>query len=96
MSIDVDLPTLTAIATSLDNAAGGLDGLDTTATSGVDAGPMTAVIAGMLSQVIDSAGNVSDVLSASADEVRECHGYYQRADASAEANLNAIHKVMTP
>jgi hypothetical protein len=96
MSIDVDLAKLAAIAASLDKGASGLDGLDATATSHVDAGPMTAVVAGMLSQVIDSAGNISDVLTGSADAVRECRGYYQRADASAQADLQTIHKAMNP
>ncbi|GAB2980398.1 hypothetical protein [Nocardioides montaniterrae] len=96
MSIDVDLGVLATIATSLDKGASGLDGLDATAATGVDAGPMTAVIAGMLSQVLDSAGNISDVLTATAGRVRECRTYYQRADASAAADLEAIHKAMTP
>lgn len=96
MTIDVDLATLAAIARSLDNAATGIEGLDTAATSAVDAGPMTAVVAGMLSQVVESGGNVSDALAAAAATARECRTYYQRADASAQADLAAIHKAMTP
>lgn len=96
MSIDVDLAVLATIAGSLDGAHTGIEGLDTSATAKVDAGPMTAVVAGMLSQVVDSGGNVSDALAGSAATVRECRQYYQRADASAQADLETIHKVMAP
>lgn len=94
MSVDVDLGVLTSIASDLNNGAEGLEGLAGGVPSGVDAGPMTAVIAGMLSQIVDSAGNVSTSMSGTADAVEVCRRYYQRADADAEAGLNDIKKAM--
>lgn len=90
--IDVDLPALTSIAAKLDEGATGLEELAGTVPAAVDAGPMTAVIAGMLSQIVDSAGNVSTASSSAADLVRLSRGYYQRADAEAEATFADIKK----
>ena len=94
--IDVDLSVLDAIAQDLDSGASGLEGLTGGVPSGVDAGPMTAVIASMLSQVVDSAGNVSVALSGSAETGRLARGYYQRADAESSAGLEAIRRAMQP
>lgn len=94
MSVDVELGVLTSIANDLNSGAEGLEGLAGGVPSGVDAGPMTAVIAGMLSQIVDSAGNVSTSMSGTADAVEVCRLYYQRADADAEAGLNDIKKAM--
>ena len=68
--IDVDLSVLATIAGGLDSGASGLEGLAGGVPSGVDAGPMSAVVASMLSQVVDSAGNVSVALTGAADSVR--------------------------
>lgn len=57
---------------------------------------MTAVIASMLGQVVDSAGNVSVALSESADDVRLARRYYQLADAESSAGLDAIRRAMQP
>lgn len=96
MSIDVDQEVLGSIATDLDTGASGLEGLSGGVPVKVDAGPMTAVIASMLAQVVDSAGNVSVAMTAAADQVRESRRYYERADASSEADLDAIGKAMAP
>ena len=57
--IDVDLGALDTIAADLEGAASGLEGLAGGVPRGVDAGPMTAVVASMLSQVVTSTANVS-------------------------------------
>lgn len=94
--IDVDLGALALIAATLDRGADGLEGLAGSVPAGIDAGPMTGVIASMLSQVVDSAGNVSTASSGAAGLVRLSRDYYQRADADAEASFADIKKVMTP
>lgn len=94
--IDVDLSVLDTIARGLDNGASGLEALSGTVPSGVDGGPMTAVIASMMSQVVDSSGNVSVALSGSADSVRLARHYYQRADAESSAGLDEIRRAMQP
>ena len=93
-AIDVDLGVLSTISTSLDNAATGLEDLAGSVPSGVDAGPMSAVIASMLSQIVDSAGNVSEALSSSAEMVRLSRRYYERADADAETGLAGIREAV--
>ncbi|MRJ77092.1 hypothetical protein GEV29_11115 [Aeromicrobium sp. SMF47] len=90
--LDVDLAALASIASMLDRGASGLDELSGSVPAGVDAGPMTGVIASMLSQVVDSAGNVSSASSGAADLVRLSRDYYQRADAEAEATFADIKK----
>ncbi|MDZ5660582.1 hypothetical protein HN031_03250 [Nocardioides sp. zg-1308] len=92
--IDVDLATLDTIAGDLEGAAEGLEGLAGSVPRGVDAGPMTAVVASMLSQVVTSAGNVSQGLTGTAEGVRLARGYYQRADADASAGMGRIRQVM--
>lgn len=92
--IDVDLSVLDTIAEGLDSGASGLEGLSGSVPSGVDAGPMTAVIASMVGQVVDSAGNVSVALSGSADNVRLARRYYRLADAESSAGLDAIRRAM--
>ncbi|MEU0313442.1 hypothetical protein [Nocardioides sp. NPDC006273] len=94
MTVDVDLGVLTSIAGDLNNGAEGLEGLAGGVPKGIDAGPMTGVIASMLSQIVDSTGNVSTSMSSSADAVEVCRRYYARADADAEAGLNDIKKAM--
>lgn len=94
--IDVELSVLDGIAQGLDAGASGLEGLSGSVPASVDAGPMTSVIASMLSQIVDSAGNVSVALSGSAESVRLARGYYQRADAEASASLDAIRRAMQP
>lgn len=91
----VDLAVLAGIATELDAAADGLEGLAGSVPSGVDAGPMTAVIAAMLAQITDSAANVSQSLTASAELVRLCRRYYRQADADADAGLGEIREAMS-
>ncbi|WP_210649130.1 hypothetical protein [Nocardioides sp. SYSU D00065] len=92
--IDVDLGVLDTIASDLDGAADGIEGLAGSVPRGVDAGPMTAVIASMLSQVVSSAGNASTALSGSAESVRLARSYYQRADADSSAGMEQIRRVM--
>jgi hypothetical protein len=94
--IDVDLSVLDTIASGLDCGAAGLEGLAGGVPSGVDAGPMSAVIASMLSQVVDSAGNVSVALTGAADSVRLARSYYQRADAESSAGMDEIRRAMQP
>lgn len=94
MSIDVDRGVLAGIASSLDSAATGLDDLEGGVPSNVDAGPMSAVIASMLSQVVNSAGNTSAALQGAAELVRTCSDYYGRADAESSATLSEIESVM--
>lgn len=94
--IDVDLDVLDTIAGDLDRAASGLEDLAGSVPRGVDAGPMTAVVASMLSQVVTSAGNVSTALSGSAESVRLARGYYERADSDASAGLDRIRQEMGP
>lgn len=94
--IDVDLDVLDTIAGDLEGAAGGLEGLADSVPRGVDAGPMTAVVASMLSQVVTSAGNVSAALTGSAESVRLARGYYERADAESSASMDRIRQVMEP
>ncbi|MDF1605136.1 hypothetical protein [Nocardioides sp. YIM 152315] len=91
----VEGPVLGAIADGLDKGASGLEELAGSVPSGVDAGPMTAVIASMLAQVTDSAGDVSTSLTGVAALVRQIRRYYERADASAEASLTDIKDVMS-
>jgi len=94
--IDVDLSVLDSIAEGLDGGADGLEQLAGSVPSGVDAGPMSAVIASMLAQVTDSAGNASAALSGLADSVRLCRTYYQRADAESSAGLDEIRRAVQP
>ncbi len=94
--IDVDLGVLDTIADDLEGAATGLEGLAGSVPRGVDAGPMTAVVASMLSQVVTSAGNVSTALSGSAESVRLARAYYERADADASAGMGRIRQEMGP
>ncbi|TQL70278.1 hypothetical protein FB381_4207 [Nocardioides albertanoniae] len=94
MSVDVELSVLSDITVELDAGAEGLEGLAGGVPSGIDAGPMTAVITSMLSQIVDSTGNVSTAMSGAADAVGVCRRYYQRADADAEAGLDDIKKAM--
>jgi hypothetical protein len=93
-TVDVDLAVLASIATGLDAGADGLENLAGSVPSGVDAGPMTAVIASMIGQVVDSAGNVSESLSGVAELVRTARGYYERADADGAASLAEIEEAM--
>lgn len=93
-AIDVDLDALATMSSDLDAGAENLESAADSAPGAVDAGPMTPVISAMLSQVTDSAGNVSTTMSAAADVVRDCRAYYQRADADAEAGLTDIHRTM--
>lgn len=94
--IDVDLSVLDTIASGLDSGAAGLEGLAGGVPSGVDAGPMSAVIASMLSQVVDSAGNVSVALTGAAESVRLARSYYQGADAESSAGMDEIRRAMQP
>lgn len=94
--IDVDKVVLDTIAGDLDAAAEGLEGLAGSVPAGIDAGPMTAVVAGMLSQLVTSAGNVSTAMSGSAASVRLARAYYERADADATTGMEAIRRVMQP
>jgi hypothetical protein len=94
--VDVDLGVLATIAADLDAGADGLEGLAGGVPSGVDAGLMTAVVSSMLSQVVTSAANVSTSLGATADAVRECRRYYQRADAGSGTGFDEIRRVMNP
>jgi hypothetical protein len=92
----VDEAALGAIADELDQGASALEGLAGSVPSGIDAGPMTGVVASMLAKVTDSAGTVSTSMSSAATLVRQCRQYYQRADADAAADLSAIKQVMSP
>lgn len=94
MSVDVELGVFSDIAGDLNDGAEGLEGLAGGVPSGIDAGPMTSVITSMLSQIVDSSGNVSTAMSGAADAVEVCRRYYERADADAEAGLNDIKKAM--
>ena len=94
--IDVDLSVLATIAGGLDSGASGLEGLAGGVPSGVDAGPMSAVVASMLSQVVDSAGNVSVALAGAADSVRLARTYFQSADADSSAGMDEIRRAMQP
>jgi len=92
--IDVDLAALDTIAAELDSAANGLEGLAGSVPRGVDAGPMAAVVASMVSQVVISSGNVANALSGTAEGVRLARGYYERADTDASADMARIRQVM--
>ena len=89
-SMHVDLVALATMAADLDAGARKLESAADSAPGAVDAGPMTAVIAAMLSQVTSSAANVSTSMSAAADVVRDCRSYYERADAETTAGLDEI------
>lgn len=93
--IDVDHETLDSIARDLRRGAAGMEDLADGVPEEADAGPMTAVIASMLSQIVDSAGNVSDSMNAAAEMVRLSGRYYQRADADAAAGLDEVRQAMT-
>lgn len=54
--IQINNDALPGIATTLEDAATGLDDLAGSVPSSVDAGPMTAVISPLLAQVVTSAG----------------------------------------
>lgn len=95
-AVDVDLAVLGEIASTLDTAAEGLDALAPSVPSGIDAGPMSAVISELLRSVVDSAANISVVQSAAADQVRMSRDYYQRADADGAADFDRITEVMQP
>lgn len=86
----VDLGALATMASDLEAGARKLESAADSAPGAVDTGPMTAVIAAMLSQVTSSAGNVSTSMSAAADVVRDCRSYFQRADAETAAGLDEI------
>jgi hypothetical protein len=93
-TVDVDLAVLATIASGLDRGADGLENLAGSVPSAVDAGPMTAVVASMIGQVVDSAGNASESLSGVAELVRLARGYYERADADGSASLSEIEEAM--
>lgn len=92
--IDVDLGVLAAVAGRLDAGADRLESAADSAPSAVSAGPMTPVISAMLSQITQSAGNVSTTMGAAADIVRTCRSYYQRTDADVGASISAIQRSM--
>jgi hypothetical protein len=94
--IDVDKGVLDSIAGDLDSAATGLEDLAGSVPRGIDAGPMTAVVASMLSQIVDSSGNVSTAMSGTAESVRVARRYYDRADADSAAGMERIREVMQP
>lgn len=94
--IDVDKEVLGTIAGDLDRGAAGLEDVAGSVPSGVQAGPMTGVIASMLSQVTNSAGNTSSALTGAAEMVRLSRRYYDRADADADAGMTEIQKAMKP
>lgn len=95
-NVDVDTEALGTIATSLDTAAAGLEDLAPGVPAHVDAGLMTAVVASMVSQIVTSAGTVSDALTGTAAEVRLARSYYERTDANASAGMDEIRNVMQP
>lgn len=95
-AIDVDLAQLATITQGLHQAAEGLEDLSGSVPSGIDAGPMTGVIASMIGQIVDSAANVSVALDHTGTNVGICREYYQRADASAEADFASIKEAMQP
>jgi len=94
--LHVDLGALDGIAAGLDKGADGLDDLAGGVPTGIDAGPMTAVVDGMLSQIVNSAGNVSSALTGAAELVRVSRRYYERTDAEEAAGLTRIQEVMRP
>lgn len=96
MSVNVNLAALGTIAGHLDTGTDGLERLAGGVPVKVDAGPMTAAIAALLAQVVDSAGNVSTSMSATAEAVRTCKAYYERTDADKTATFEAIQKAMKP
>lgn len=95
-TLDVDTDALGTIATALDTAAADLEDLASGVPAHVDAGLMTAVVASMVSQIVTSAGTVSDALTGTAAEVRTARSYYDRTDASASAGMEEIRGVMQP
>lgn len=93
--IEVDLGTLDTIASRLDSGTQSLEGVADSVPSGVDAGPMTGFITGLLGRAASNAGTLSDGLSASAEAVRSARAYYQRTDADADATMSEITKAMS-
>lgn len=73
-----------AIADRLDAAADGLEGVAAGAPLEIDAGPLTAVVAGMLSQLLDSSGNVSTALMRTAEDLRTARSSGEAASAPAD------------
>ena len=88
--IEVDLDDLVTIADGLGSAATSLEALAPGVPTGTVAGPMTAVISSMLSQIVTSTGNVQISLEASAANVELARMYYQRADAEAGASFDVM------
>ena len=93
-TLGVDLGVLADMASELTAGAAHLETAADSSPSSVDAGPMTAVISAMLSQVTHSAGNVSTTMGAASEVVRTCRAYYQRADADAASTISAIQRDM--
>ena len=89
----IDFAALRAKADALEVAADDLDSVEAAPANIAGAEPEVLINA-MLAQVTSSAGAVVDGLNAAAETIRTCMSYYELADASAAADLEAIDKYM--
>jgi hypothetical protein len=77
---DVDLRTLERIARTLSTAAGGLEDCGGSAPGNVDGGDLSSLISSMISKVTESAGGLSEGLTAAGGQVAASSSSYAGAD----------------
>lgn len=89
---DVDLATLERIQRTLTMAAGGLEDCGGSAPGGVDGGELSSVITSMLAKVTESAGGLSEGLSAAAAGVGAAATSYAGSDDRAAQGLGSTRR----
>lgn len=87
MTLHVDTKALDGIASSLGSAGQDLDGSGTTVPSGVDAGDATAAVLGILSRLVQDAGQMVVGLAAASDAVTDANAKYRTQDAEMADDL---------
>lgn len=80
---DVDFATLERIARTLTTAAAGLEDCGGSAPGGVDGGDLSSLISSMISKVTESAGGLSEGLTAAGGQVSASAASYAASDDSA-------------
>ncbi|RVW08233.1 hypothetical protein EGT67_17670 [Prescottella agglutinans] len=90
MTLFVDSDALDRIASTLAAAGSEIDGVATSAPSGVDAGDATAALLGILAKLTENAAQLVDALTAASVAVAQANARYREQDvASADAMIAA-------
>lgn len=77
---EVSYAALEGIERTLTRAAAGIEDCATSAPSNVDGGDLSALITSMISKVAESAGGLSEGLSAAGSSVTASHSAYVSSD----------------